>query len=185
MSGQVTKIVFSFQGFQNGRQHIGFFYVGSPKESIFFDHHLWSIFQSSLHTLQVTFLHYIDLLWAAFMYCISSCLSDLWLLSHGSCTSVFMLRIWSYCRFQSGPPKRLESYTIWPRLYAFPIQIWVRRKDSLPCQDSNPVNTICPTPQANVLPIKLSRLNKTTHCTELIKYLLLQYDRIQCQWFLT
>ena len=27
-----------------------FFYVGPPGEDIFFDHHLWSIFQSSLHT---------------------------------------------------------------------------------------------------------------------------------------
>ena len=35
-----------------------FFYVGSPKEAIFFDHHQWSIFQSSLQiTLQITSLH--------------------------------------------------------------------------------------------------------------------------------
>ena len=113
-----------------GDNTLDFFMLALLRRASFFDHHPWSIFQSSLHTLQVTFLHDIDILWAAFMYCISSCLSDLWLLSHGSCTSVFMLRIWSYCSFQSGPPKRLESYTIWPRLYVVPIQIGVRRKDS-------------------------------------------------------
>ena len=30
------------------------------------------------HKLQITFLHDVDLLWAAFVYCINTCLSDLW-----------------------------------------------------------------------------------------------------------
>ena len=53
-----------------------------------------SIFYISViitHTLQITFLHDIDLLWAAFMYCINTCLSDLWVLLHGCCTSVFFV----------------------------------------------------------------------------------------------
>ena len=30
------------------------------------------------HLLQITFFHGVDLLWAAFMYCIDTCISDLW-----------------------------------------------------------------------------------------------------------
>ena len=38
-----------------------FLNVGPSKEDIFFDHLLWSIFQSSLHILQITILHMLDL----------------------------------------------------------------------------------------------------------------------------
>ena len=54
-----------------------FFYVGSPKEDIFFDHLLWSIFQSKgTHIfLQITIL--VGPLRVASMYCFNS--SVLWL----------------------------------------------------------------------------------------------------------
>ena len=51
-----------------------FFNVGSHKEDIFFDHLLWSLFQSSLHILQITIFSHVGPLWAASMYCIYTCL---------------------------------------------------------------------------------------------------------------
>ena len=45
-----------------------------------FDHHLRTIFQSSLHILQITFFHMWDLCGQLFLYCIYTCLSDLWVL---------------------------------------------------------------------------------------------------------
>ena len=55
-----------------------FLNVGPSKEDIFFDNLLWSIFQSSLtHITNYNFSH-VGPLWAAFMYCNDTCLSDLW-----------------------------------------------------------------------------------------------------------
>ena len=63
-----------------------FFHIGTPKESIFlttihglyFSHHYthYKLYFSSCGQL--------------FMYCINISLSDLWVLLHGSCTSVSM-----------------------------------------------------------------------------------------------
>ena len=58
-----------------------------------FDHFLWSIFQSSLHILQITIFSHIGPLWAAFTNCIYTCLSDLWVL--------FMLVLLFQCVFES------------------------------------------------------------------------------------
>jgi hypothetical protein len=45
----------------------------------------------SLHIhYKLHFFHDIDLLWAASMFCINTCLSDLWVLNHGCCTSVLL-----------------------------------------------------------------------------------------------
>ena len=33
---------------------------------------------TTIYKLQITLLHDIDLLWAAFMYCINTCLYDMW-----------------------------------------------------------------------------------------------------------
>ena len=62
-----------------------FFYVGTPSGVQLFDHLLWSLFQSSItHYIQTIFsssyMFHGDLLWAAFMHCIYTCLSDLWAL---------------------------------------------------------------------------------------------------------
>jgi hypothetical protein len=58
-----------------------FFYVGPPKESIFLTTFYGLYFSHELHMLQITILyHDIDHLWAAFVYCINTCLSDLWVL---------------------------------------------------------------------------------------------------------
>ena len=39
----------------SGTQDVGLFFKCWPSFGDLFDHHLWSIFQSSLHTLQITF----------------------------------------------------------------------------------------------------------------------------------
>ena len=56
---------------------VRFFYVGTLKESIFFDHHLWSIFQSSTHISNYNLSH-VGPQWAASMYCIYTCKSKYW-----------------------------------------------------------------------------------------------------------
>ena len=55
-----------------------FFNVGPPKEDIFFDHFLWSIFHSVLHITDYKLP--VGPLRAAFMYCFNSCHLDLWVL---------------------------------------------------------------------------------------------------------
>ena len=86
-----------------------FFSVSPPKESIFFDHHLCHQISVIITHIFFTdyFFHDIDLLWAAFMYCIISCLSKLWVLLHGCCTSVFL----------SGPESHMFHFFffyVWP-----------------------------------------------------------------------
>ena len=45
-----------------------FFNVDLPKEAIFFYQHLWSIFQSSIHIMQITIFHMLDLCGQLFPY---------------------------------------------------------------------------------------------------------------------
>ena len=49
-----------------------FFYVGPPKEDIFFDHLLWSVFQLAMHIYFTDYNFFVGPLRAAFMYCINS-----------------------------------------------------------------------------------------------------------------
>ena len=71
-----SKILHSFNSrFDNPVEHVSrylelflfwiksifFFDVGPPKEDIFLDHLLWSIFQLSLHILQITIFHLFSL----------------------------------------------------------------------------------------------------------------------------
>ena len=61
-----------------------FLMFGTPNGVHLFDHLLWPIFQSSITHYNYNFFKFLhvhgDLLWAAFMYCLYTCLSDLWVL---------------------------------------------------------------------------------------------------------
>ena len=68
-----------------------FFNVGPLKDDIFFDHHLWSVFQSSLYTCYKLQFFTCCTSVGRFMYCIYTCLSDLWVLP----MFVHVLFIWT------------------------------------------------------------------------------------------
>jgi hypothetical protein len=61
--------------------YIIFFKCWPSQGEHLFDHFLWPIFQSWVtHVTNYKSLYDIDHLWTAFVYCINTCLSDLWVL---------------------------------------------------------------------------------------------------------
>ncbi len=73
-----------------------FFNVGPPKESMFLTNFYGLYFSHHYTCYKSQFFHDIDHLWAASMYCIYTCLSDLWVLIFICCTSVF---VWSWISY--------------------------------------------------------------------------------------
>ena len=103
---------------------INFFMLVFIVDYIFFDHLLWSIFQSSITHYNYNFFKFLhvhgDLLWAAFMYCLYTCLSDLWVLPSciplQSCSCLVILES-SYTSFLTVIQMSFKAQTLLGLVY--------------------------------------------------------------------